>query len=96
MIVWSLPRGARADVKAMKEVLVTKWRAFRGRPDFIMPLRGARFKAMAKALIFSSYALADIPPPFPFGHARPPPPRLWHSVDAAATNLMGAWHRNSG
>lgn len=56
----------RADIKAMKEVLVTKWSAFRGRPDFIMPLRGPRLKAMAKALVFNSCApLYPLPLPSP-------------------------------
>lgn len=51
-----------ADIAAMKEVLVTKWSAFRGRPDFIMPLRGPRLRAMARALVFNTCA----PPPLHF------------------------------
>eukprot|EP00892_Ulva_mutabilis_P007313 jgi/Ulvmu1/4954/UM206_0006.1 len=54
----STPVLVISEIAAMKEVLVTKWGAFRGRPDFIMPLRGYRLRAMAQALIFNSTASA--------------------------------------
>eukprot|EP00892_Ulva_mutabilis_P007307 jgi/Ulvmu1/4949/UM206_0001.1 len=82
----STPVLVLSDAAAIKEVLVRKTSEFRGRPEFIMPVRGRRLTAMGQAFIFNSTLSA------PSMRSAMLPVFHSNSLEKSASAIEGAMH----